>query len=124
MAKVAGGAQLASALNWLLRAGMLEVELSAYRGAAGLTGMAAAALFPFVRQRLGLHLGAAAGITLQFVCLAAGVAADITQVFQGGARGWGEGSEVERVGPASSTLSPRGCWPCASLSLLQRRRGA
>ena len=58
-------------------AGMTEVELSFYRGLGGMTGMGAAALFPYVSRLLGLSYGAIAGIVAQFLCLAIGVGTDV-----------------------------------------------
>ncbi len=47
--------------------------MAGYRGIGALTGLAATAIFPPLRRRLGLHACAVLGIVYQLACLAGGV---------------------------------------------------
>ncbi|KAG2435780.1 hypothetical protein HXX76_006976 [Chlamydomonas incerta] len=64
------GFLMTSFLKWT---GLTEAEVSVYRGIGALTGLAATVLFPPLSKWAGLRFCAAAGITYQLACLAAGV---------------------------------------------------
>lgn len=56
-------------LNWR---GLDEIELALWRGLGAAAGISATAVYPWMRQRLGLDAAGALGIGSQFVCLVVG----------------------------------------------------
>lgn len=98
------GFLMTSYLRWT---GLTQAELAGYRGIGALTGLAATAIFPPLRRRLGLHACAVLGIVYQLACLAGGVlpvtlmAGALAGGGSGGGGEAGEGAEVAPTGAPS-----------------------
>ncbi|KAG2495007.1 hypothetical protein HYH03_006940 [Edaphochlamys debaryana] len=111
-------ALMTSYLKW---SGLTEAEVSVYRGAGALTGLAATVLFPLLQRTVGLRAAAVVGITEQLACLAAGVlpvALAALAAAQASGGGWRPAPASVRLLVAGVVGSRTGLW-LFDLALMQ-----